>query len=335
MRFPAFATVLATLVALSASEAPATDSSTTARAKVKTWTIHYRSHSGARRSATVLLPAWYGPRNNPPIPLIISPHGRGLSGRANARIWGNLPARGGFAVVNPDGEGRRLPSHSWGFPGQIKDLAKMPEIVRLTLPWVRIDRSHIYAFGGSMGGQETLLLLARNPRLLAGAAVFDSVTDLALQYRRFPVLNCRGACRRAWRGVPLGRGLQKLARREIGGTPNTAPQAYAARSPLTYARRIAFSCVPLQMWWSVADRVVTHQHRQSRRLFKTIRRVNPDAPVEAFVGFWIHSAEMHAKSRLPLALAAFGLLPQTAYRRPPRLYFVSRPWSSTWCEPRY
>jgi poly(3-hydroxybutyrate) depolymerase len=335
MRLSVLAAVLATLVVASAPEAPATDLGSSARAGVKAWTIHYRAHSGKRRAATVLLPAWYGPRNNPPIPLIISPHGRGLSGRANAAIWGNLPARGGFAVVNPDGEGRRLPRHSWGFPGQIKDLAKMPEIVRLTLPWVRIDRRHIYAFGGSMGGQETLLLLARHPRLLAGAAVFDSVTDLALQYRRFPVLNCRGACRSAWGGVPLGRGLQKLARREIGGTPDTAPQAYAARSPLTYARRIAFSCVPLQIWWSAADRVVTHQDRQSRRLFKTIRRLNPDAPVEAFVGFWIHSAEMHAKSRLPVALAAFGLLSHTAYRRPPRLYFVSRPWSSTWCEPRY
>lgn len=335
MRPFTLAAVLATLVVASAPEAPATDLGSTARAGVKAWTIHYRAHSGKRRAATVLLPAWYGPRNHPPIPLIISPHGRGLSGRANAAIWGDLPARGGFAVVNPDGEGRRLPRHSWGFPGQIEDLAKMPQILRLTLPWLRIDRHHVYAFGGSMGGQETLLLLARHPRLLAGAAVFDSVTDLALQYRRFPVLNCRGACGRAWGGVPLGRGLQKLARREIGGTPDTAPQAYAARSPLTYARRIAFSCVPLQIWWSVADRVVTDQHRQSRRLFKTIRRLNPDAPVEAFVGFWMHSAEMQAKSRLPLALAAFGLLPQTAYRRPPRLYFVSRPWSSTWCEARY
>lgn len=335
MRPFTLAAVLATLVVAAAPEAPATDLGSSARTGVKAWTIHYRAHSGKRRAATVLLPAWYGPRNNPPIPLIISPHGRGLSGRANAAIWGNLPARGGFAVVNPDGEGRRLPRHSWGFPGQIEDLAKMPQILRLTLPWLRIDRHHVYAFGGSMGGQETLLLLARHPRLLAGAAVFDSVTDLALQYRRFPVLTCRRACRSAWGGVPLGRGLQKLARREIGGTPDTAPQAYAARSPLTYARRIAFSCVPLQIWWSVADRVVTNQHRQSRRLFKTIRRLNPDAPVEAFVGFWMHSAEMQAKSRLPLALAAFGLLPRTAYRRPPRLYFVSRPWSSTWCEPRY
>jgi hypothetical protein len=32
--------------------------------------------------------------------------------------------------------------------------------------------------------------------------------------------------------------------------------------------------------------------------------------VEAFVGFWIHSREMTARTRLPLALATFGLLPE-------------------------
>lgn len=331
MRLPAFAAVLATLVAASASDAPATEMGAAAKGRVKAWTIHYRAHSGARRSATVLLPAWYGPRRHPRIPLIISPHGRGLSGRENAAIWGKLPARGAFAVVNPDGEGRRLPRHSWGFPGQIDDLARMPEILRRTLPWLRIDRSRIYAFGGSMGGQETLLLLARHPRLLAGAAVFDSVTDLALQYRRFTLLDCGGRCREAWR-IPLGTGLQKLARHEIGGTPETAPGAFAARSPLTYVRRIASSCVPLQLWWSVADRVVTNQQRQSRKLFREIRRLNPDAPVQAFVGFWIHTAEMRASSRLPLALATFGLLPGAVPERPPRLYVVPRPVSSDWCE---
>lgn len=332
MRLPAFATLLATVVAASASAAPAAELGATARSAVKVRTIHYRAHNGVPRAATLLLPAWYSRRNNPPIPLIISPHGRGLDGRTNASIWGKLPTRGGFAVVNPDGHGRRLPGHSWGFAGQIDDLARMPAILRRTLPWLKIDRTQLYAFGGSMGGQETLLLLARHPRLLAGAAVFDSVTDLALQYRRFPLLDCSGRCRRAWR-IPLGRGLQRLARHEIGGTPDTAPQAYAARSPLTYVRRIARSCVPLQIWWSVADRVVTNQHRQSRRLFREIKRLNPNAPVSAYVGFWIHSAEMHAKSRLPLALASFGLLPNATDRKPPRLYVVPPSWATAPCAP--
>ena len=58
--------------------------------------------------AHVLLPGWYGPGNNPPLPLVISPHGRGATGLSNSKFWGNMPAIGRFAVVSPDGMGRRL-----------------------------------------------------------------------------------------------------------------------------------------------------------------------------------------------------------------------------------
>ena len=67
----------------------------------------------------------------------------------------------------------------------------------------------IYAFGGSMGGQETLLLLARHPHLLAGAAAFDSVTNMALQYRSFLRIPCNRNCLHTWHG-PLGKTLQSL-----------------------------------------------------------------------------------------------------------------------------
>ena len=70
----------------------------------RTWVVRYRAHSGRTRLAYVQLPRSYGPHAHPPIALVISPHGRGTSGRANARLWGDLPGLGGFAVVNPDGE---------------------------------------------------------------------------------------------------------------------------------------------------------------------------------------------------------------------------------------
>jgi pimeloyl-ACP methyl ester carboxylesterase len=276
---------------------------------VRKITIHYRAHNGVRRAAVVVLPSWYGPNANPPIPLIISPHGRGVSGRTNAANWGALPDRGTFAVVSPDGQGRKLARLSWGYAGQVDDLARMPGIVRATLPWVQIDRSQVYVFGSSMGGQEALLLLARHPRLLAGVAAFDSVTDFARQYRNFPRLKCSGACRRAWK-IPFGRGLQGLARTEVGGPPRTVPRRYARRSPVTYARRIAASCVPLQLWWSVSDRVVVDQQRQSLKLFYRLSALNAQAPIHTFIGFWRHSREMQARTRLPLALATFGLLPE-------------------------
>jgi poly(3-hydroxybutyrate) depolymerase len=299
--------------------------------RVRAKTIHYRAHNGARRTATVLLPAWYGRKNNPPIPLVISPHGRGVSGRANARIWGRLPAYGSFAVVSPEGQGRRLKRHSWGYSGQIEDLSRMPVIVQRTLRWVRIDHRQIYAVGGSMGGQETLLLLARYPRLLAGAAVFDAVVDLKLQYRRFRLLGCSRACRRRWT-EPLGSGLRELARHEIGGPPKKRPMAYRVRSPLTYVRSIAFSCVPLQMWWSNSDRVVTAPQRQSERLFRRILALNPAAPVSAYIGSWRHTVAMYARGQLPIALVDLGfvILPFEASR--PRLRRINASATSQSCD---
>jgi pimeloyl-ACP methyl ester carboxylesterase len=285
-----------------------------APARVKTWVVDYRAHNGERRRAYVVLPAWYRKGLNPRLPLVISPHGRGVSARANAKLWGALPARGIFAVISPDGAGRKLHRYSWGSFAQIADLARMPEIARRTLPWLRIDARRIYAIGGSMGGQETLLLLARYPRLLAGAAAFDSVTDLASQYRAFPSIPCDKACRKTWNGA-VGSSLQTLAKREIGGTPRSRPAAYAVRSPMTYARSLAFSCVPLQIWWSVSDRIVVNQQRvQSGALYRAIVRLNPKAPVQAYVGYWKHSHEMQARTKLPLALADFGLL-QTQPRK--------------------
>ena len=276
--------------------------------RVKHVRVHYRAHNGVKRIAWVILPSWYSPRDDPPLPLVISPHGRGVSALANARLWGSLPARGPFAVVSPEGEGRKLSLYSWGSVGQIDDLARMPTIVHLTLPWVHVNHRRIYAFGGSMGGQETLLLLARHHRLLAGAAAFDPVTDLSRQYNSFPRLGCNTACRKTWNG-PVGKTLQSLARQEIGGSPWKRPAAYAERSPATYERAIAASCVPLELWWSVNDRIVLDQQQQTGAFFVELMKLNPSAPIEGFQGFWNHSAEMRPQRRLPAALAAFGLIP--------------------------
>jgi poly(3-hydroxybutyrate) depolymerase len=252
--------------------------------------IHYRAHDGKLRPAWLLLPADY---SGQPLPLVISPHGRGTSARANERLWGDLPGLGGFAVINPAGEGRRLGLFSWGDPGQIDDLARMPAIVRAH--GVAVDRTRIYAIGGSMGGQETLLLLARHPHLLAGAAAFDPDTDMARRYWDFARL--RG-----------GGGLQQLARVEIGGTPLDHPAAYAVRSPDSYAEQIALSRVPLLLYWSRRDRVISDQVDETAALAAEIRGWNPSAPLQVFVGRWRHTAEMRWTRRLPGALVRLHLL---------------------------
>jgi pimeloyl-ACP methyl ester carboxylesterase len=262
---------------------------------VRIVSVRYRAWDGRTRTALLVLPRWYGPRNHPPIPLVISPHGRGVSARDNTHFWGGLPAFGPFAVVSPEGQGRRLTLYSWGWRGEIDDLARMPAVLERALPWFHVDRKRVYAVGSSMGGQETLLLVALHPRLLTGAAAMDSATDMAARYRDFP-------------RIAGGVRLQQLARAEIGGTPAQVPRAYAARSPISYVRAIADSGVPLHIWWSFRDRIVVDQNQESGRLYRAILRANPEAPVTRYVGTWVHGREMHALARLPLALVSLRLI---------------------------
>jgi pimeloyl-ACP methyl ester carboxylesterase len=181
----------------------------------------------------------------------------------------------------------------------------MPQIARRN--GVNVDPRRIYAFGGSMGGMETLLLLAKHPHLLAGAAAFDPATDMARRYRDFAAL-------------PDGRTLQELARVEIGGTPELVPVAYAVRSPDHYARVIADSGVPLQLFWSSRDRVIRDQLAETSRLASVILHDDHHARLWDFHGDWSHTAEMRWNRRLPRALARFGLLPWSDVPRlvPPR-----------------
>lgn len=263
---------------------------------VRHWGFRYPAHNGVRRWAVVVLPAQYGPRNAPPpLPLVISPHGRGVRARTNARLWGDLPARGRFAVICPGGMGRRLPLHSWGFEGQIDDLARLPGILREARPWLRIDTRRVYVVGGSMGGQETLLLLGRHPQLLSGAVAFDSVTDFGLRYRQFARL-------------PRTRVLQALARIEVGGTPTTNPRGYLLRSPIHWIEEVARSGVSLQMWWSDADQIVVDQRTQSARFFNALRALTPRGRVERVTGSWSHTAESYARLQLPGAVRWLGLV---------------------------
>ena len=267
-----------------------------AASTIRVLTFSYHSSKGSERTAYLVLPAWYGRVRHPPIPLVISPHGRGVSGAYNLRFWGDLPARGSFALISPDGQGRRLPFYSWGYPGQIDDLARMPASARKAFPWLTIDPARIYAIGDSMGGQEVLLLAARRSVRLAGAAAFDPVTDMALRYRR-------------WSVTPGEHALPAKARIEFGGTPTELPQAYKARSPRTYVRAIAKSGTPLQLWWSHRDAVVTDQAAETARFYQRLIAIAPAAPVQQIVGYWQHAHEMHPETQLPAALACFGLIP--------------------------
>lgn len=263
---------------------------------VKRLTIRYRAHNRRARPAVVVLPERYGPgRATPPLPLVISPHGRNVRAATNASKWRDLPARGQFALVCPGGMGRRLPLHSWGWRGQIADLSRMPQIVHSALPWLRVDARRVYAVGGSMGGHETLLLVGQYPRLLAGAVAFDSVTNFYLRYHDFA-------------RSPGGRRAQALARIEVGGTPRTNPRGYVLRSPTHWLPSVASSGVRLQMWWSEADRIVIDQARQSGAFYRELQRRRPRGRVEAVTGSWSHSFETYEHLQLPAAVRWLGLV---------------------------
>jgi poly(3-hydroxybutyrate) depolymerase len=271
-----------------------------ANAGVRTLTFDYRTHSGTLRTAYLVLPSWYGERRHPRIPFVISPHGRGVNGKYNLRFWGAIAARGPFAVVSPDGQGRKLgPAYSWGWRGQIDDLARMPALATSAFPWLRIDTTRIYAIGDSMGAQEVLLLAARMP--LAGVAAFDPVSDMAARYR-------------AWSVTPGETDLPAKARIEFGGSPASSPHAYALRSPISYVRAIARSRIPIQLWWSTKDVVITDQDVQSVHFYD--RLVALDARVARVVGDWAHGHAMHPQTNLPAALACFGLIPRSGVRVP-------------------
>ena len=241
------------------------------------------------------MPARFGPRRpTPALPLVISPHGRNVRAAINASKWGDLPARGPFALVCPGGQGRRLALASWGWRGQIADLARMPEIVRARFAVASRGPAEVYAVGGSMGGQETLLLLGQYPKLLAGAAAFDSVTNFYRRYSDFA-------------RSPDGRRAQALAREEVGGTPRPS-RGYVLRSPTHWLPAVARSGVPLQIWWSDADKIVIDQAHQSGVFYRELRKRRPRGRARGVTGSWSHSFKTYASVQLPRAVEWLGLV---------------------------
>jgi pimeloyl-ACP methyl ester carboxylesterase len=251
--------------------------------------LTYRAWDGALRTVMLLLPNSYHRGTTEALPVVISPHGRDEDFFYTARHWGTLPTLYDFAVVCPQGEGphqgARRGDYSWACPGQISDLINMPAYVTAKAPWVHFDYSRVYAAGDSMGGQEALALLARYPDRLAAVVAMDGVADLADRYREMRTSVRSG-----------GEAMRDLVS-SVGGTPAKVPFQYAIRSPLDFARTLAFSHVPLQIWWSRTDAVVIDQAtRQSGLLYRRIKALDPTAPVTQVVHSVPHGYEFSQKT---------------------------------------
>ena len=80
------ATILGVALSAVAALFPSTALTLPSVPAVRVLAISYQAHDGLSRRAYLILPAWYGPLKHPPIPLVISPHGRGVgSGERRGR----------------------------------------------------------------------------------------------------------------------------------------------------------------------------------------------------------------------------------------------------------
>jgi poly(3-hydroxybutyrate) depolymerase len=274
----------------SSSAAPTQPSGVVPSPGVQRIALTYSAWDGALRTVVLLLPNSYHQGSTKTLPVVISPHGRDEDCFYTARHWGTLPTLYDFAVVCPEGEGHdqgvRTGDYSYACPGQVSDLMNMPAYVQKKLPWVHFDYDRVYAAGDSMGGLEVLALLARYPDRLAGVAAMDGVADLATRYSEMRT------------SASSADSMADLVS-SVGGTPSQAPFQYAIRSPLDFARTLAFSHVPLQIWWSRTDAVVIDQAtHQTGLLYKRIKALDPTSPVTQVVHSVAHGYEFSQKTGL-------------------------------------
>ena len=350
------------------AELPTTGSARASRAawpwkQTKPWTVKYLAwdHVTARQAIVVLPRAW-GPKHHPhPLPLVISPHGRNNFALNNARgYWQNLPAAGPFALVCPDGLARAhsaqtthvdLPPNpslfTYGNVGHVHDLARMPQIVEATLPWLELRRDRVYVLGSSMGGQETLLLAARYPKALAGghgklagAAAFDA----PCAPRRSVRLPHAPPARRRREHDRRGRARVRRACADGTSTRATSTARHAVRersarcslscrrarrsgtraAPSASRGKLASLPFPLRLYWSTEDVVVGNQERdQTGKLYRgdrgaraaRERDADPRA-VGALARVLPRQAARRGAHRVRAHLAALTVSSRSSVRRP-------------------
>ena len=190
--------------------------------------------------------------------------------------------------------GRRLPLHSWGWRGQIDDLARMPAILRTRAP-VAADRRRS-ACTPSAGAWAARRRSCSSDSIRACSPERSPST-------RSPTSGFATSSSRAARADPCSR--RSRGSRSAGRRARN-PQAFVLRSPLHWIREIADSGVPLQIWWSDADEIVVNQHTQSGRFFKELQELEPRGRLEKVTGSWGHTAKSYAQLQLPGAVAWLG-----------------------------
>ena len=267
--------------AAAASPSPSVSPSPSPSPVVQSIEFEYVAWNGTTQSATLLLPLGYDLDGSASLPCIVHLHGRGAKPIDSSTAWRDLPTRDGFAVICPNSVARDGTGNSWAVPGQIDDVLRMPDLVEAAVPGLRLDRDRLFLVGSSMGGQESLVTLARAPDRFAAVAAFDGAADLAARYWEM--------------GEAAQAHDQALLRHELQGSPRKQPFAYAQRSPLSYAETLARCRVPLLVTWSTADEVVVNgEETQFGRLCRRLRALDPQVPLTEVITALPHGQALRA-----------------------------------------
>jgi predicted peptidase len=243
-------------------------------------TLSFRSPSDGREQQVDV----YSPKlaTDQPRPLVLAPHPitwtaqqdyhGGLEGlkRGHHAGWRGLAEQYGVIVALPHGHHRRIELCSLASPEQIDDMVYL--IDHLATEGYSVDRSRVYACGLSMGGQEALIAAGRHPGRFAAVFAFNPIVDLA-----------------AWQQDLASTSVEEIREfgtaqkivDEVGGLPEQVPEAYAMRSAITYADRLAQE--PTFLYWTAHDLVVPRQlERHSYRLYQAIKNRSITAPVAEY-----------------------------------------------------
>lgn len=168
-----------------------------------------------------------------PVPVVLCPHPFGLTAlgtlfgetgghRTLVDIPGVAPAarRHGFAVLTLAAEGLRVTGASLGWAAHLD--AYIAALRMASRAGVALDLGAVVAAGLSMGGQEAILLGRRHPDVVRAVAAQNPVTDLIAWHRHLAAL-------------PDGGAHAAAIRIELGARSDSAPDAWAERSPSSLA----------------------------------------------------------------------------------------------------
>lgn len=198
--------------------------------ELSTWTV--RGQDGLERRAWLFVPGNAPAR----MPVLLSPHPFGLTALGNLfgetggyRTLVDLPGvapaarRQGFAVLTLAAEGLRVTGASLGWPAHLD--AYVTALHEASDAGAPLNLGRVAAAGLSMGGQEAILLGQRHPSLVVAVAAQNPVTDLVAWHRHLATL-------------PDGGAHADAILTELGAGSDTAPGAWAERSPLCAPPRV-------------------------------------------------------------------------------------------------